>query len=259
MPDTLSTRLRELRGEMRQVDAAAASGISQPAITRFENGRQVPRADQVKALLLAYGASARDLDELTALAMDLRARRRRIVLTRDHVAVQEEIRRIQETAGLVRSFSPSGISGLLQTPDYVRSIFGDDLGAKVRLKGQAILDDPSRQFEFLIPEGSLGWAMLPAEQMAQQVEHLAAASRRPNLRVGIIPWGRPSAVLPVNSWEMYDDRAVWTGTNNGSSVLTAQTDIEPYRALFAELEQLAAFGDEARAILERVAQRYRSL
>ena len=31
-----------------------------------------------------------------------------------------------------------------------------------------------------------------------------------------------------------------------SSVLTAQSDVEPYRALFGELEQLSAFDDDAR-------------
>jgi transcriptional regulator with XRE-family HTH domain len=259
IPDRLSIRLRELRGTMRQIDAAAESGISQPTITRFENGRQVPRADQVIALLTTYRASEQDLRELVEIANDLRARQRRIVLSRDHTAVQEEIKRIQETSSLIRSFSPSGISGLLQTPDYVRSIFGDDPGGRVRIEGQEILHEPHRTFVFLIPEGSLGWAMLPPAGMAEQMDHLAVTSERPNVRIGIVPWGHLSEVLPVNSWETYDDRAVWTGTNTGSSVLTAQTDIELYRALFGGLEQLAVFDDEARAILARVAERYRHL
>ncbi|HEY1974853.1 MAG TPA: helix-turn-helix transcriptional regulator [Pseudonocardia sp.] len=258
MPDRLSTRLKQLRGQRRQLDVAAASGVSQSAITRFENGRQVPRPDQVTALLQVYGAAQRDVDELAKIASGLRAGQRRIVLQRDQVAVQQEIRNLQHSATLIRSFSPSDIPGLLQTPRYVHAIFGDDPGAALRLEGQSILDDLDCRFVFLIPEGSLGWAMLPAEGMAEQVEHLATVSRRPNVRVGIIPWGRPSEILPTNSSEMCDDRVVWTGTNNGT-MLSALTDIESYRALFVELERLAVFNDEARAILARVAERYRSL
>lgn len=259
-PDELSRRLRELRGGMRQIDAAAASGISQPAITRFENGRQVPRPDQVEALCSAYvGTPARDRRELLALAKDLRARQRRVVLSKNHAAVQGEIRRAQEASSLIRSFSPSGISGLLQTGGYVRAIFGDTPGGQVRLNGQAILDDQARNFVFLIPEGSLGWALMPPADMAAQVDHIAVAAQRPNVRIGIIPWGRPAEVLPINSWEMYDERAVWTGTNTGSSVLTELSDIAPYLRLFTEIEALAEWDQKADEILAKVADRYRSL
>jgi hypothetical protein len=101
--------------------------------------------------------------------------------------------------------------------------------------------------------------MLAAEGMAEQdTSTWGTVSRRPNVRVGIIPWGRPSEIPPINSWEIHGDRSVWTGTHNGSTVLTAQLDIEPYRAVFVELERLAVFSDKARAILSRVAERYRS-
>lgn len=259
-PDELSRRLRELRGEMRQIDAARASGISQPAITRFESGRQVPRPEQVQALCDAYvGTPAKDRRELMALAKELRARQRRVVLSKNHTAVQERIKREQEEATLIRSFSPSGIAGLLQTAGYIGIIFGDSKGGDVRLKGQAILGDPAKEFAFLIPEGSLGWALMPPEDMAAQIDHIAAVAQRPNVRVGIIPWGRPAEVLPINSWEMYDERLVRTGTNTGSSLLVEEVDVAPYLQLFTEIEALAEFGDEAREILARVADRYRSL
>lgn len=259
MADRLSALLRQLRGGRTQVEAAAASGISQSAITRFESGRQVPRPDQVEALLDVYGATRGERTELVGLSNDLRARQRRIVVRRDHVAVQQEIRKAQETASLIRSFSPSGISGLLQTPGYIRAIFDDDEGGAVRFAGQKQLDDLNRQFVFLMPEGSLGWALRSTATMIEQVEYLSTESRRSNVRIGIIPWGRPSLTLPINSWEMYDDRAVWTGTNSGSTVLTSQHQVEPYRTLFVQLEELAVFGAAARAILAGVAARYRSL
>jgi hypothetical protein len=56
---------------------------------------------------------------------------------------------------------------------------------------------------------------------------------------------------------MYDESAVITGSLTGTTVLSAHADVRAYRELFAELEQLAVYGDEARTILTRVADAYR--
>lgn len=76
-----------------------------------------------------------------------------------------------------------------------------------------LTDDTARRFVILMPEGSLGWALVSAPQMAEQVDHISAMmSQHRNLRIGIIPWGRASPVLPLHSWEVYDDRAVIAGS-----------------------------------------------
>jgi hypothetical protein len=111
----------------------------------------------------------------------------------------------------------------------------------------------------LMPEGSLGWALLPPAGMADQVDYIAAMSRHRNMRIGIIPWGRPSSVLPLHSWEIYDERAVITGSITGTTVLTIRADVDAYLDLFAALERLAVYDEDAREILTRVADRYRGL
>jgi hypothetical protein len=111
----------------------------------------------------------------------------------------------------------------------------------------------------LMPEGSLGWALLPPAHMADQVDYIAAISQRRNMRIGIIPWGRPSSLLPLHSWEIYDERAVITGSMTGTTVLTARVDVDAYLELFAALEQLAVYDENAREILTGVADCYREL
>jgi transcriptional regulator with XRE-family HTH domain len=250
------------------VDAAKQAGISQSLIAKFEKGRQVPRPDQTEALCQAYHASPQDRRELIQLAEDLREGTRRVVIHRNHAAIQKQIRRVVESSTLVRTFSPIGIPGLLQTPDYVRALFttggqvtpADDAGAAQRIANQAVLtDDAGRRFVMLMPEASLGWALLPPGRMADQVEHIAAMGQHRNLCIGIIPWGRVSPVLPLHSWEMYDERAVIAGSMTGTTVLTTRADVNAYLKLFAILEQLAVYGEKAREILARVADTYRSL
>lgn len=270
--DALSRRLRELRddAELRQVDTAELTRISQPTIARFEKGRQVPRPDQVEKLCDAYHASGVDRRELVGMARDLREGNRRVVMRREVGTLQKQFGRILAASALVRTFSPSGIPGLIQTADYCRTLFHADPkltddaaaeGVTARLANQAILDDPDapRQFVMLMPEGSLGWSLLPPASMAAQIEHIAAVARRPNIRIGIIPWGRPSQVLPLHSWQMYDERAVIAGTTTATALLTERADVEAYLKLFRALEQLAVFDDEARLVLVGVADRYRAM
>ncbi len=260
--DVLSRKLRELReaAGLRQVDAAKQGGISQSLIAKFETGRQVPRLDQVEALCRAYRASDRERRELIQLAEDLREVTRRVVVRRQYAAIQSQIRRVVESSALVRTFPPIGIPGLLQTTNYVKALFTtggevtpeDQAGAEQRIANQAVLtDDTTRRFVTLMPEGSLGWALLSPAGMAEQVEHIAAVSKRRNIRIGIIPWGRVSPVLPLHSWEIYDERAVITGSMTGTTVLTVRADVDAYLDLFADLEQLAVYGEDAREILTR--------
>lgn len=193
---------------------------------------------------------------------------RRVVVRRDHATMQKQIRRVVEGSALVRTFSPIGIPGLLQTVDYVRALFttggevtaADEAGAQQRIANQSVLtDDADRLFVTLMPEGSLGWALLPPSGMADQIEHIAALSQRRNMRIGIIPWGRACPALPLHSWESYDERAVITGSMTGTTVLTTRADVDAYLELFTTLEQLAVFGQQAREILARVADHYRNL
>ncbi|MGH3852184.1 MAG: helix-turn-helix domain-containing protein [Pseudonocardiaceae bacterium] len=268
--DTLSRKLRELReaARLRQVDVAKQAAISQSLIAKFENGRQAPRPDQTENLCRTYNASAQDRRGLVALAEDLSEGTRRVVVHRQYAAVQKQVGRVVESSTLVRTFSPNGIPGLLQTTDYVRALFttggaatpADEAGAEQRIANQAVLTgDAARRFVMLMPEGSLGWALLPPVHMAGQVGRIAAMSRRRNMRVGIIPWGRVSSVLPLHSWEIYDERAVITGSMTGTAVLTTSADVAAYLELFATVERLAVYGEDAREILTRVADRYQEL
>jgi hypothetical protein len=82
-------------------------------------------------------------------------------------------------------------------------------------------------------------------------------SRRPNVRLGIIGFGTPARVFPGEAFHIYDNRAVMVGIETGSTIMEKPQHVGAYIDLFDELAKLAVYDDEARVILDRIAEEYR--
>lgn len=176
---------------------------------------------------------------------------------------------IEEASTLAHSFSPNVIPGLLQSPAYARALMSwagwspevTEQAVTGRMNRQSRLghENSPRRFVILTTEGGLGWAAGPPSMMIEQLERITALTYRPNVRVGIVPFGRQAEVFPLHSWDLFDQRAVIVGTTTATAILTEPQDVAAYVELTDALQQLAAYGEEARQILTRVADRYRSL
>lgn len=264
--DELSRTLRELRTRagLSGTKAAKAAGFSQAKISRLENGVNVPTPADVRTLADVYNVHATVRERLEDLAQDVREEFRRVVLHRGAVDFQRRVGRIEESSECIRTFCPSIVPGLLQTADYARAVFGSgklapsdvDAAVQARLARQELLQHDGRRFVLVMTEGALRWCAVSAELMTTQLEHISAASRLPNVRVGVIPAGTPAHVFPLHSWDMYDTRAVIVGTGTATAVLNNRQDIDTYRALFAELEELAVYDGGARDLLARISGDY---
>lgn len=260
----LAEGLREARGDMTQVAAAEQlAGMSQPTIARLERGDQVPRPDQVTALLDVY-ATHHPIppalrDRLMAAAADAQDRAYRVVL-QSWGPAQKQVAQLEQDAVMIRGFTPIGMHGLLQTRDVVRAMFGDSPGGAHRLAAQALLDDPARRFRYIVTESGLGYSMpnVNHEVMADQVAHLSDLSTRPNIEIGVIPWGAPTTTIPVHSWEIYDEKQVCFGTSSGMVVVKRPRDVAPYLDMWSALDRVAVYGPAARRILDDTARRYRN-
>ncbi len=104
---------------------------------------------------------------------------------------------IESRATVIRTWQPSLVPGLLQTPDFARAVIaawrrdsGDDIEGKVRARidRQAILDraDPP-DLRALIDESVLVRRIGSPEIMSGQIEHLAMMGARPNIAIQVIP------------------------------------------------------------------------
>ncbi len=267
--DELSTILRQLRrdADLSGMEAAERAGFSQPKISRFETGRQVPTPDQVRTLVRVYRAPAEARRRLLELAGDLRAETRpaRAILSHGAHHMQQRLGRLDQASARIRMFVPTLVPGPLQTPAYVRAIGSRDMNGEqleqfvsARIARQATLDT-DREFVMVVTEGGLRWHVGGPEVMAEQLQHVADQLDRPNLYLGVIPWTRPVHAPALHSFDIYDARAVVVGTETATAIITDPRDVADYEHRFNGYASAAVFGDEARAVLARIADDYRAL
>lgn len=237
-------------------------------MSRLERGKTIATTADVEALTRAYGADESTSRRLVAMAEDIRAENRRVVLVRDRAAdFQERIARIEATAKEVGEFAPTVVPGLLQTEAYMRELAapaaldGDHLEHFIvaRLTRQRLLDDPRRRFTVIVTAGALGWRAGSPADMAAQVDRIIARSTLPHARIGVIPWGARVRRFPLHGWGVYERKLVIVGTMNATAVLSEPSDVSIYAELFDDLVAAARFGDEGRDVLSRIAEDYRRM
>lgn len=264
---SLSGNLRRLRRQagLSQVETARASGMSQPAIARFESGLQVPTEMQVRALCRAYRVTPAIRRELANAARDLRSEStatRPVLIKGTGWTIQARIGRIEQASTLIRDFQPLIIPGLLQIEEYMRAVFSQRMTADdreraiaERLKRQRNLRR-EQQVRWVIPEGALLWQVGGPQVMAAQLNRIAKATT--GQPVGIIPWTTPVDVFPVHGWTVYDQATAVVGTYAGTAFMSGP-DVTALAERFEALERLAVYGAEAAQVITAVADRYRSL
>ncbi|MGH3670766.1 MAG: helix-turn-helix domain-containing protein [Pseudonocardiaceae bacterium] len=258
-------RLRQQAG-LSGIEAARRAGLSQSTVSRLETGRRAPTVEEVTALCKAYRAPAELRAALQATARDLRegTTSARIVLQRPR-EMQERIARIEQSSTLIRSFQPAMIVGLTQTLDYAQAMMSGRVSGETleqliqsRRERQTILDT-DRQLALVHTEGALRWHIGSPTIMAAQLDYLAALTRRPNLRLGVIPWNRPLTMPARHAFHLYDTHTVIVGTESGTAFITDPVEVGAYDHRFKEFEANAMFGDQAVRVFERVADDYRAL
>ncbi|HEU0087989.1 MAG TPA: helix-turn-helix transcriptional regulator [Pseudonocardiaceae bacterium] len=267
----LLRKIRDDAGVTSGIEAGRRAGFSQAKVSRMEAGRLVPSPEDADRYARALGASAAVRRQLVAMARDLHEQHRAAAPARVSVsrsaAHEQRVRRNEARARRIAVFHPIVIPGLLQTEEYIRALFASgDLPtataqARVteRLLRAQILDEPGRQFTFLLTAGALGWRVGSPETMVRQLEHIAEVSHRPQIRVGVIPWGAKATVFPPCGFDLYDEHTVVVGVVGGAAYYNDPADVARYLAMLTALEGLAVFGDEARAELRLIAAKYRRL
>ncbi|WP_185992995.1 helix-turn-helix transcriptional regulator [Streptomyces sp. 130] len=119
---------------------------------------------------------------------------------RGHAEYFARVLEAERQALTIEQWSPGIIPGLLQTEAYARAVIGserfqelpEETDAKVsaRLARAQLFEDDHKVPEYwvILPEALLWAPVLPPEQMAEQLDHIAALIRRGRIFVQIIPW-----------------------------------------------------------------------
>jgi transcriptional regulator with XRE-family HTH domain len=266
----LGRDLGQLRRAKRigQGELAALTGLSQSTISRIETGQKTPIPEDVEALLVALGEGGETIARFRARAEALFGRG--IDAAEDPIGrFQPQHRDYEERATTIRVFQPSLVPGLLQTSEYARGVVGqygalfeDPNPSKVseavreRLARQAILDDPSKSFTFLLTESVLEYPVVSPIHMASQLRAMRDAVDRANARLLIIEHGRELPFPTMHGFQIFDDSGVMVETVTTVVRLTTPADLGLYAKLFDAYETRATV--DVGPVLARHEERWRA-
>jgi transcriptional regulator with XRE-family HTH domain len=204
-PTVARIRLAALFREVRERsgrsldDLSRFLNISAPQASRLDSGARGFRPQDVSRLAEWYGFGEADTAGLVALAEESRRREwwQQVDLPdayRTYIGMEQMARTISE-------YNAHVIPGLLQTDDYARvaavagaveidpNVTTDqvDQAVEVRLHRQAILDgDTPPKLDVVIDEAVLARGPRDVAIRRRQLEHLRAATDRPNITVQVI-------------------------------------------------------------------------
>jgi hypothetical protein len=239
-------------------------------VSRVENGQAVPTLPQVTAWAAVAGVPDGTLAVLAGLT---EAALNEVDAWRTQFdaglpAMQQDVRAMEATAGVVTYFQPSLVPGLLQTAEYARRTFeitdakgwGDYSAAvAARIERQQALYQPGKRFEFLITEAALRLRVGPPHVMRAQADRIITVMSLDAVEVGIIPLNADASVVPWVGFNLYDDLAdgqpAFVTVELPHAWLTASDpgDVEIYQQQLTAIRNAALHGAGARRLLEGIA------
>jgi transcriptional regulator with XRE-family HTH domain len=250
--------LRKAAG-LRQVEVASAAGLSQSKLSDIEHGRAVPTTVQAQKLIELYRPEPAVRDELlgmVAAAREARSDSRLVIQRGSTLAMQRRWQRIEDNTRVVRAYQPAVVLGSLQTDRYAsvvmrRPVDSAEVRSRAARREQLLAGSPTEHV-LIQTEGSLRFRVGSAEIMAEQMTTLLAALDAPRVLLGVIPEQQAVDTITTNAFHLYDDSAAVVGLHVAAATLTEDKDVRAIRELFDQLAAVAVWGDDARAVIERV-------
>jgi len=234
-------------------------GWSQSKVTRIENGRVLPTAEDAERWAEATGATELVREELSQLAYAAwtetrtwRASHRKGLAVR-----QMEMSEMERSASEICHFQPSAIPGLLQAEGYARRVLtigdvtnrgGIDAAVKARMARQGILREPGRRFEYILTEGALRWRPGPKSMMTEQLGKLLASASLADVTLRIIPFDREARTWYSQGFTIYrlpDGPRVLVEGYAKEETFFDPRDVEIYEQTFTLLRESALSGEAA--------------
>ncbi|GAA1891920.1 helix-turn-helix domain-containing protein [Asanoa iriomotensis] len=231
--------------------------MSQPKISRLENGVGLPDPADIERVARALDAPddlVRQLVALAEQAQNMMTDWRTSTLSLP--GRQHDIGEIESGVRELRVFQPTVIPGLLQTSEYARGVLTSyqrvlspalDAAANAavaeavsaRMARQEILADPARRFHFLIMEAVLESRVCAPEYMPAQIQRLREVAKQENVTVGLLPTDSDVTTLPMSGFVLADDAVVIIDLLNTSISTRGKLDAAAYRQAFDALAKAA--------------------
>src|SRR3954471_7737819 len=258
-------RTARLARDLGMRELARLVDVRPQELSHWEAGTRVPKIAQVGLLLGALRVEPVERQRLLDLAEYAREPN---WLEHSIPGISPKLSAFIEyerTASAIFAWEPLLIPGLLQQPDYVRTILAaagrpraeEELRIKVRLLRQEVLTgrDPSPYTVFLA-ETALRQRRGGAEIMAPQLKHLAAMAQRRNVSLRVLPDNEEFHPGLNGSFVIFDfsdlPPIVFLEQYRGSAYLYDEQQVADYRAAQRAMAALALSEQESLALLGEV-------
>ncbi len=286
MPDPggQSVRRRRLAAELRRLreragltgdEVAERLGWSGSKISRIELNRIGVKLADIRKLLDVYGVSPEHREDLQALANEPVGTG---LLEVQPSALTAELSTLidEETeAKSVWTWEPQLVPGLLQTESYARAVIAGwtaimptpreevERRVEARLARQRLLTrDPPLELLTVIDESVLHRNIGGSSVMRDQLEHMVAVSRRPNVRLQILALGgdHPIGTGSFNYMQFTQQHDIPLNDIVNVEQLARnyhiyqESETLQYQVAFRRLTALALSPDESRAVIVRAIQ-----
>ncbi len=270
-----SVRQRRVSAELRALRQAKGLTCQQVAealdwsiskVSRMETGVRGLYPDDVAAMLGYLGASAKLREELLTLVRDgekvnwIQAGGVLPKLWRDLIRIENE-------ANAIYNYEPVSIPGLLQTPDYARTIlttlFRDyaegavDHLVRTRIGRQAVLSRPDGPvLNVMIDEMVVRRRVGGPVVMSGQLQHLLNMANRPRVELRVVPFAAgatPGLIGPMMILDFLDQPTlVYTETRGLSGFLEEAAEIQRAKVAWRELRSMALSPDDSVRLIAEV-------
>jgi transcriptional regulator with XRE-family HTH domain len=261
----LGVQLRELRTEAGLSGRALAErcGWQPSKVSKLENGRQTPSAEDLSAWAHAVGRPGMATElrgRLAGLEVTYRSWRRQ--LASGH-RPRQEIAAVEHTnSRMIRAYETTVIPGLFQTADYARHLLQHNAdfrqtprdteeAVRARMKRQQALYEPGRQFRAVLWEAALHVRICPPDVLAAQLDRLAGLIGLDTVQLGIVPFEAELTLTPRHGFWLYDTRLVIVETINAEMWLTDAADVDLYARAWERLNASAKYGRLAHRLIAR--------
>jgi transcriptional regulator with XRE-family HTH domain len=201
---------------MTTVGVALHLKTSDSTVSRYESGHVLPVWSTVLNLINLYSGSADDIARATRLWEDAKDEAPPV---RMPASTPKSFRRLvnaEREATIIQAFGPIVWPALLQLSTYAtalieagRSFHGHaDRGANdavsVRMTRQRLLERADLEYHVIVDEAVICRVVGGPEVARQQIEHVMNLMERPNVTVGVVPFGTGAYGLSSGPYVIVD-------------------------------------------------------
>lgn len=256
-------RNKRQKADLSQQDVAEMLSCPQMYVSRIETGKVSPTRDFVRRINQRLNLSRGERDELSAIFDLFEQEQRATTRAEDSWAVaQRAIQTLENTATVTRGIDIFCVPGLLQTKEYVETLYARnrsrdaDKAIIERLKRQVVLKHASHRFDFLMTENALMARIGSRNMHKRQLEHLIAMDRKDNIFLGIVPMDVVLPILPMSTFHIHDRSVVVVDTNLRFITFRQHKEVDYFLKEFDCLRSVALFGDDFSEFVTQLKERF---